>query len=260
MRLQAGCELLVEAETDCPVVAMLRPRSGEAQWLASGAYRFDPHVMPTEYVDAFGNLCQRFVVPGGRMTIRVELEVETEGAIAVTDHAPPTPPAALPDDVLQYLLPSRYCPSDKTFDQAQGIVAQAAPGYAQVEAIRRWIRSHIVYRYGESNPSTDAMDTLLHGAGVCRDYAHIGIMFCRALRIPARMVVGYLHGLEPMDLHAWFEAYLDGRWYTFDATQDAPRGGRIVIAYGRDAADVAFLTNYGALQTLDMQVWVGLKP
>lgn len=260
MRLQAGCELLVEAESDCAVVAMLRPRSGDAQWLASGSYRFDPHVMPTEYVDAFGNLCQRFVVPRGQMTIRVELEVETEAVLAVATDAPPTPPAALPDDVLQYLLPSRYCPSDRAVAQAQDIVARAAPGYAQVEAIRSWIHRNIAYRYGESTASTDAMETLQQRAGVCRDYTHVGLMFCRSLQIPARMVVGYLHGLAPMDLHAWFEAYLDGRWYAFDATQDAPRGGRIVVAYGRDAADVAFLTNYGPLQTRDMQVWVGLKP
>jgi transglutaminase-like putative cysteine protease len=115
-------------------------------------------------------------------------------------------------------------------------------------------------RYGVSDASTDALETMDAGAGVCRDYAHVGITLCRSLRIPARMVVGYLYGLEPMDLHAWFEAYLDGRWYTFDPTQSAPRGGRIVVAYGRDAADVAFLTNYGWLTTLEMQVWVGERP
>lgn len=260
MRLLAGCELVVEAEVDCAVVAMLRPRSGDAQWLVSEHYAFDPDVRPTEFVDSFGNLCQRFVVHSGRMRIRAELEVETERDIAVAPWSAPMPPASLPDHALQYLLPSRYCPSDRTFERAQEIVDAAGPRAGQVGAIVAWIRRHIEYRYGVSDATTDALDTMSHGAGVCRDYAHVGITLCRSLRIPARMVVGYLHGLEPMDLHAWFEAYLDGRWYTFDATQSAPRGGRIVVAYGRDAADVAFLTNYGLLQTVEMQVWVGEKP
>ena len=259
MRLLAGCEIVVEAEDDCAVVAMLRPRSGDAQWLVSERYTFEPDVRPTEHVDPFGNLCQRLIVPRGRMRLRTELEVETERTLAVAPWALPTPASLLADATLQYLLPSRYCPSDRAFEQAQAIVDAASPGTGHVGAIVAWIRRHIAYRYGVSDACTDALDTMVQGAGVCRDFAHVGIMLCRSLRIPARMVVGYLHGLEPMDLHAWFEAYLDGRWYTFDATQDAPRGGRIVVAYGRDAADVAFLTNYGWLRTVEMQVWVGEK-
>ncbi|NYZ61236.1 transglutaminase domain-containing protein [Luteimonas deserti] len=260
MRLQAGCEIVVEAEADCAVVAMLRPRSNAAQWLVSETWRFTPQVRPSEYIDGFGNVCQRFIVPRGRMTIRAELEVETDADIATPGTAPATAPALLPPDTLQYLLPSRYCPSDRLFDDVLDIVGDASPGAGQVEAICGWIRRHVVYRYGESNASTDAIETMRHGAGVCRDYAHVGIALCRALRLPARMVVGYLYGLEPMDLHAWFEVWLDGRWYTCDATQADPRGGRIVVAIGRDAADVAFLTNHGGLSTVDMQVWVGLTP
>ena len=107
-----------------------------------------------------------------------------------------------------------------------------------------------------SDGSTDALDTLADGAGVCRDFSHVAIGLCRALRIPARLVVGYLHQLEPMDMHAWFEAFVGGRWYTFDATQAEPRGGRIVLAYGRDAADVAFLSNYGPLEVTEMAITV----
>ncbi|RYF29408.1 MAG: transglutaminase family protein, partial [Comamonadaceae bacterium] len=114
----------------------------------------------------------------------------------------------------------------------------------------------VEYKYGVSDGSTDALDTLDTGSGVCRDFAHIGASLCRALRIPARMVVGYLYELDPMDMHAWFEAYVGGRWYTFDATQSEPRGGRLVVAYGRDAADVAFLSNYGPLEIGDMKVTV----
>jgi len=161
---------------------------------------------------------------------------------------------------LQYLLPSRYCPSDKLESRAREIAAGVSPGYGQVEAIRAWIRERIEYRYGSSDASTDAAATLDSGAGVCRDFAHVGIALTRAMRIPARMVVGYLLGLDPMDLHAWFEAYVGDRWYTFDATQDEPRGGRVVLAYGRDAADVAFISNYGPLVTVAMKVWVEIAP
>ena len=121
-------------------------------------------------------------------------------------------------------------------ERAAEITKGHAAGYAQVEAIRAWIHEHIEYRYGVSNEHTDALGTLDDEAGVCRDFSHVGIALCRSLHIPARMVVGYLHRLEPMDLHAWFEAYVGNRWYTFDATQPEPRGGRIVMAYGRDAA------------------------
>ena len=122
-----------------------------------------------------------------------------------------------------------------------------------MEAIRHWIHSNLVYQYGVSDATTDALDTLAHGAGVCRDFSHVGVAFTRALKIPARMVVGYLHTLDPMDMHAWFEAFIDGRWYTFDATQAQPLGGRIVVAYGRDAADVAFVSNYGPLEMGEMR-------
>jgi len=258
MRLKAGCDMTLEAGERCPVVGMLRPRSGLAQWLASESCLFEPHVRATEYVDAYGNLCQRFVVPQGLMRLRFEVVVETEDDIAVEPDAPPTPIEEMPSHVLQYLLQSRYCPSDKMADRAGSIIAGVAPGYAQVEAIRACIHASITYRYGASDATTDALDTLAQGAGVCRDYAHVGVALCRSLRIPARMVVGYLYQLDPMDLHAWFEAFVGGRWYTFDATQDQPRGGRIVVAQGRDAADVAFISNYGALQTRTMKVWVDL--
>jgi transglutaminase-like putative cysteine protease len=260
MRLDAGCEMTLEADADCPAIAMLRPRSGLAQWLVRESYEFDPWVPTTEYVDIYGNLCQRLVIPQGRMRIRVEATVETEAWIAIDCDAPVTPVAELPDSSLIYLLPSRYCPADKIGPQAQQIVQGLAPGYPQVEAIRAWIHDRIAYRYGVSNASTDALDTLNAGAGVCRDYTHVGVALTRSLNIPARMVVGYLHGLDPMDMHAWFEAFVGGRWYTFDATQDRPRGGRLVMAYGRDAADVALISNYGPLKTPSMNVWVNELP
>jgi transglutaminase-like putative cysteine protease len=256
MKLKATCRLTVNSVGDCPIVAMLRPRSGQAQWIVSDRYELDPWVPTTEYVDSYGNLCQRLVLPAGEMKIAVEVVMEVEDQIAVQPDAPHTPVAELPDDVLHYLLQSRYCPSDKMFEKAREIVGETQPGYAQAEKIRSWINENLAYKYGVSEATTDAMDTLGHGAGVCRDFAHVGIALCRSLQIPARMVVGYLHELDPMDLHAWFEAFVGGRWYTFDATQKEPRGGRIVLAYGRDAADVAFISDYGAqpLEVREMKV------
>lgn len=239
--------MTVTAYADSPVVAVLRPRSGRAQWMMSERYEIAPLVPTSEMVDPYGNLCQRFTVPQGTMRIEVEMVLQAEDHIAVQHDAHYTPVALLPDDVLHYLLPSRYCPSDKMQGQALSLVQGHAPGYAQVEAIRAWIHANIEYRYGVSTPNTDALDTLIHGAGVCRDFSHVGIALCRALKIPARVVVGYLWQLDPMDMHAWFEAFVGGRWYTFDATQSEPRGGRIVVAYGRDAADVAFISDYGAV-------------
>jgi len=248
--------MTLAATSPVPLVAMLRPRSGLAQWIVQETYEFEPFVKATEYVDCFGNLCQRLVVPVGGLHLKTQVTVEVADEITVRPGAALTTIEDLPDSALQFLLQSRYCPSDTLDELAHEVVTGRAAGYDQVEAIRAWIREHIEYKYGVSNGSTSASDTLRDKAGVCRDFSHIGISLCRALRIPARMVVGYLYRLDPMDLHAWFEAFIDGRWYTFDATQAEPRGGRIAIAYGRDAADVALITEFGPLETKNMRVWV----
>ena len=256
MRLKATCTMTVKTPQDCPVVAMLRPRSGQAQWMVSETYELTPWVPTTEYVDHYGNLCQRFKIPAGEIGIDVEVVMETEDEIVTAPGAPATPIELLPDDALVYLLQSRYCPSDKIEDEATTITEGCAPGYDQVEAVRRWIHENLKYEYGVSEATTDALDTLEAGAGVCRDFSHVGIALTRALKIPARLVVGYLYQLDPMDMHAWFEAFVDGRWYTFDATQAQPRGGRLVVGYGRDAADVAFLSNYADMEMGEMKVTV----
>lgn len=262
MRLEAGCQISFEATASTPVILMLRPRSGYGQWIMREEYLLTPSVPVIEYTDGYGNLCQRLVVPPGAFQVRSVALVETADAIDVATGAPYIPVEHLPDSVLHFLLPSRYCPSDRMGELALEIVANRESGYNQVEAIRCWIQSQIQYAYGTSDASTWALDTVEKRVGVCRDFAHLGIALCRSLNIPARMVVGYLYELDPMDLHAWFEAYVggngpeQGRWYTFDATQKQPRGNRIAIAYGRDAADVALATQFGPLQVLNMQVWV----
>lgn len=256
MRLEAGCKISFEAEAPTPLILMLRPRSGLGQWIVREEYELTPSVPLVEYTDSYGNLCQRLVIPEGSFQVSTTACVETADRIDVQLDAPFVTVQNLPDGVLQFLLPSRYCQADQFSELAQTIVAEADPGYAQVEAIRHWIQTQVKYEYGTSNASTSAMETSQQRVGVCRDFAHLGIALCRSLTIPARMVVGYLYQLEPMDLHAWFEAFVGDRWYTFDATQTQPRGNRIAIAYGRDAADVALATQFGPLTLQQMQVWV----
>ena len=256
MRVRTRNRIALHCEEACPVVALLRPRSGASQWVVVERYGIEPWVPATEYVDAFGNLCQRFTLPAGDSALDVEHEVEVPDQIDVDRGAPQVPPAQLPDDALQYLLQSRYCPSDKMSERAKALVQGCPPGYPQAERIAAWIRENIAYRYGVSEASTCALDTLQHGAGVCRDFAHVGIALSRSLMMPARFVVGYLHELDPMDMHAWYEVFLGGRWYAFDATQSQPRGGRVIVARGRDAADVAFLSEFGPLEVTRMEVSV----
>lgn len=256
MRLNAGCEITFDVSAPTPLILMLRPRGGYGQWVVAERYSLSQTVPVVEYVDSYGNLCQRLEAPAGRFVVSASAEVEAAAAIDVQPQAPFTPVQELPDNVLQFLLPSRYCQSDLLGNLACEIVEGVAAGYDQVEAIRKWIHTHVEYGYGTSNASTSAQETAAERKGVCRDFAHLGIALCRSLSIPARMVVGYLHELEPMDLHAWFEAFVANRWYTFDATQAQARGGRIVIAYGRDAADVALATQFGPATLTEMKVWV----
>ncbi len=256
MRLDIGCLLLFEAIDPSPLILMLRPRSGLGQRVIREDSCFDPDVPMTVYVDHHGNLCQRFLVPTGWFQVNTTATVETSDTIDVQPDAEFVLVQDLPDYALEFLLPSRYCQSDLLGDLARKIVADRIPGYDQVEAIRTWIHTHIDYQYDTSNTSTSALETVQTRTGVCRDFVHLGIALCRSITIPARIVVGYLYQLTPMDLHAWFEAYVGGRWYTFDATQTEPRGNRIAIAYGRDAADVALATQFGQLTLTKMNVWI----
>ena len=263
MRLNAGCELSFKASAPTPLILMLRPRSGAGQWVVREEYTLEPSTPIVEYTDSYGNLCQRLMTPEGVFRVYTTACVETADAIDVEPDAPYLPVQNVPDTVLQFLLPSRYCEVDRLGDLASEIVGDSTPGYGQVEAIRHWIHTNVTYEYGTSDASTSAIDIAKNHVGVCRDFAHLGIALCRSLSIPTRMVVGYLYQLDPMDLHAWFEVYLgdrgsstEGRWFTFDATQPEPRGNRIAIAYGRDAADVALATQFGPLTLNEMKVWV----
>ncbi|UTA69396.1 MULTISPECIES: transglutaminase family protein [Emticicia] len=256
MKLSISCQLDYETEQNTPLILMLRPRSGSGQWIIKEEYLLQPSVPVIEYTDLYGNLCQRIFTPDSNFTIRTSAIVEVADFIDVDFNANYVPVQLLPDETLIYLLPSRYCESDKMGQMAASIVQNQVTGYQQAEAIRQWINENIRYEYGHSNASTSAQNTAETRIGVCRDFSHLGIALCRSLNIPARLVVGYLYELKPMDLHAWFEAYLGGRWYTFDATQTQPRGKRVVLAYGRDAADVAMATQFGSMELTQMQVSV----
>jgi transglutaminase-like putative cysteine protease len=189
--------------------------------------------------------------------------VHTSFDIESADYADTAPGAPfvevqqLPDETIPFLLPSRFCESDRFTQLASSLTVGRAPGYDQCAAIVEYIRQTVKYTPGAGQQIISACEVNEAPGGVCRDMAHLGIACCRALSIPARMVVGYLETLKPMDLHAWFEAYVGNRWYTFDPTQDDLQGGRVAIAYGRDAADVAIYTQFGnPVDLLSMQVTV----
>ena len=245
MWLQARCELFFEIENPTPFLFMLRPRSGDQQWIAQERYDISPSTNVREFADKNGNLCQRLVALPGDFKIRTSSTVRTADASDEDLTAAFISIEDLPNNTLEYLLPSRYCESDVMQGRVNDIVRGKPLGYQQVKAISEWIASNIEYLPGSSNFPIGSVDILQKQRGVCRDLAHVGISLCRSLSIPARFVVGYLNNLEPMDIHAWFEAYVGGRWFTFDATQDSLAGGRIAIAYGRDAADVAIANQFG---------------
>ncbi|MGD0959986.1 MAG: transglutaminase family protein [Methylomonas sp.] len=245
MWLRTNCEISFEVGIPTPIILMLRPRSGWSQWIARESYTIKPTIQVLEYVDNYGNLCQRVIAQPGVLSIHTNADIHTSEQIDTAPGAPFDEVQTLPDSVMTYLLPSRYCESDRFIDMAQDIVTGLTPGYDQVDALNRWVRAQIRFNPDAAGFQLSAVEVNLAGEGVCRDLAHLGIALCRALCIPARMVVGYLYGLRPMDFHAWFEAYVGGRWYTFDPTQHEPLGGRVIVAYGHDASDVAVFTQFG---------------
>ena len=240
-----SCELKFEITVPTPFVLMLRPRSGAQQWIAGEKYSIIPSIPVSEFTDTYGNLCQRLVAPPGSFSINTAAEVILADSVDRAEDAPFVEIDKLPDDVLIYLLPSRYCETEHFGQMATAIAENQLLGYNQVAAIESWVRKNIRYESCGSEAPVSAREVNSRQWGVCRDLAHLGIALCRSLSIPARMVVGYLYDLQPMDLHAWFEAYLAGRWYIFDATQAELKGGYVVLGYGRDAADVAVYNQFG---------------
>jgi transglutaminase-like putative cysteine protease len=212
-----------------------------------------PPVPMTQYLDGFDNRCSRLFVPAGRVWFRNDAIVEDSG---LPDLQVPTAPQQnvqdLPDAVIQFLLPSRYCEVDSELKNlACQLFGGIAPGWPRVRAICRWVHQHVRFDYQQARATRTALEVYRERVGVCRDFMHLAVTLCRGVNIPARYCTGYLGDIgvpadpNPMDFSAWFEAYLGGQWYTFDARHDGPRIGRVLMARGRDAADVALTTTFG---------------
>lgn len=221
----------------------------ESLGITPAGLAIEPYLMPES-----GNRYMRLQVPAGPLTVRYDAEVEVASHRQDPATIAEVPPAELPLAVLPHLYPSRYCPADTLRAWAVREFGELEPGHGRVTAICNWIYEHIEYCRGSSNTRTTACDTLLERSGVCRDFAHLGVTFCRALDIPARFVSGYAWGLEPADFHAVFEAYLGDRWYLFDPTRQANLEGLVRIGVGRDAAEVSFATAFGQVEPTSMVV------
>ncbi len=261
MWLRTSCLLEFDIAAATPFLLKLRPRSGWFQWVSREQYVLSPSVPVVEFTDPFGNLCQRLVAPPGPFSIFTSADIESADAADAAPGAPFVEVQNLPEEILPFLLPSRYCESDRFMEMARSLAGGRNPGYDQCAAIVDYIREKVRYAPGSGQQIISACEVNVRSQAVCRDMAHLGIALSRALAIPARMVVGYLEMLQPMDLHAWFESYVGGRWYAFDPTQQDLRGGRVAIAYGRDAADVAVYSQFGdPVIPLRMEVSVDRLP
>jgi transglutaminase-like putative cysteine protease len=257
MWIKTSCRLELDYEYSTPIILMLRPLSGANQWVSQETFQLSEQVNVTAYTDHYGNVCQKLIVPAGGFVIDTTASIDTADGADVGDRDPFVSVMDLPIEVLQFLLPSRYCESDRFGIETMDLVSGCEPGYEQVARIDGWIRDNVRYSPGSSGVPCAATEIKANGEGVCKDLAHLGIAMCRSISIPARFVVGYLHGLEPMDLHAWFEAYIGNRWYVFDPTQTGLMGARVALAYGRDAADVSIYHQFGApARYTDMRVSV----
>jgi transglutaminase-like putative cysteine protease len=246
MLLHTSCSFRFQIPDPTPFVLMLRPRSGWQQWIAKEEYKITPRVPVNEFTDIYGNLCQRLVAPSGEFSIHTSAEVQIPDEIDREPGAYYVDVQFLPENVIGFLLPSRYCESECFWQMTMEITEGLTPGYDQVAAIENWVRDNISYKPGSSDLHISAVQVNKKGSGVCRDLSHLAIAMCRSMSIPARLVVGYCHKLEPMDMHAWFEAYVGNRWYLFDPSQPYHKhNGYVAIGYGRDAADVAVFNQFG---------------
>ena len=246
MLLYASCTFKFDISDFTPFLFMLRPQNNLNQFITFEEFQIKLNVEVSQFQDIYGNFYQKLIAPPGKLRIQSSVEVilkdncnNAYGKEFIEIHN-------LPHEVLLYLLPSRYCESD-CFNQMATEITQGLPlGYEQVLAITNWIRNNISFESNSCDIQVSAIEVNNRKYGVCRDLAHLAIALCRSISIPSRIVVGYLYELVPMDLHAWFEVYIGDGWYRFDATQIEEKTGYIVVAYGRDAADVAVYNQYGA--------------
>ncbi len=254
MLIRAGYEIRFETTQPTPMLAQLSVHPSRNKDLRTPArVEVTPHVAMYDYMDGFGNICTRITVPVGGATLSTSFLIEDPGMVDV--RAPDglqLPVEQLPDDVLVYLLGSRYCETDKLMQVAWAQFGHLASARDRVEAIIAFVHNHIQFGYEHARPDKTAWNGYQERNGVCRDYAHLAITLCRCMNIPARYCTGYLGDIgiapvaAPMDFAAWFEVYIGGDWYTYDARNLVPRMGRILMARGRDATDTALTTAFGS--------------
>ena len=256
MQFSVGCEIGYEIVQPATLIFNVTAIRSRRQNVISEQLTFTPSLASDETVALeSGNRYQRLTVGPGPLTVAYSATVALDPVRAQPDSVAEVPIARLPLETLPYLNPSRYCPSDQLARFAQRQFGGIAPGFSRVSEICSWIHHEVDYLFGTSDSTTTAADTFALRAGVCRDFAHLGITFCRALGIPARFVSCYAWQLEPQDFHAVFEAYLGDRWYLFDPTRMAALDGMVRIGCGRDAADTAFATIYGVVNPQPIRVW-----
>jgi len=253
MHISAGCRITYACPQPTPMLLMVSPHLSRLDDLVGPSeVAFDPPIPARHYHDGFGNFCSRIVAPVGDLTIRTRIKVRDSGeAERPSPGARQMPVEDLPDEILVYLLGSHYCDTDRLAEFAWARFGQGPTGWARVQAVCDFAHNRITFGYEHARPTRTASEAWQERRGVCRDYAHLAVTLCRCLNIPARYCTGYLgdigvpppHG--PMDFAAWFEVFLDGAWHTFDARNNTPRIGRILMARGRDATDVAIATTFG---------------
>jgi transglutaminase-like putative cysteine protease len=253
MLIRLGFEIVFDLPAPTPMLLMLHVHPARADTLREpDRVHVEPAVPVEEFIDAFGNRCGRILAPAGTLRLFNDTLVEDSGLPdPVCPEAAQHPVEQLPPEVLPFLLASRYCEVDCLSDVAWGLFGQTAPGWGRVQAVCDWVHDNVRFGYQFARPTKTAADVYAERQGVCRDFMHLALTFCRCLNVPARYATGYLGDIgvppapSPMDFSAWFEVYLGGRWHTFDARHNVPRIGRVLMARGRDATDVALTTSFG---------------
>ena len=263
MKIHIGFEMVYDCPQPTPMIFNLNVHfTRVSDLIGRDDIVFDPPVPMAAYRDSFGNWCTRVVAPKGRMRLTANATVNDSGlADVVVPDARQMPVQELPEETLLFLLGSRYCETDRLSETAWSLFGHTVPGWARVQAICDYVHNHIVFGYEHARMTRTALEAFHDKTGVCRDYAHLAVAFCRCMNIPARYCTGYLGdiGMPPpygtMDFAAWFEVFLGGQWYTFDARNNMPRIGRVLIARGRDASDVAISSTFGPNTLYSFKVW-----
>jgi transglutaminase-like putative cysteine protease len=263
MQIRVGFEIVYDCPQPTPMMLALNIHYSLAPRIVRPDHLMtNPAVPVSVYRDSFGNWCSRLIAPAGRITLSTDAIVNDSGEPdPVVPSAQQVPVENLPEEALVFLLGSRYCETDQMLDIAWQLFGNAQTGWARVQAICDFVHNHIEFGYQHARRTRTAFEAYNERQGVCRDYAHLAVTLCRCMNIPARYCTGYLGDIGmpppygPMDFAAWFEVYLGGCWYTFDARNNQPRIGRVLMARGRDACDVALSNTFGPNTVASFKVW-----